>query len=98
VYKFRKLTFLTVLLVPHWRDNKRSRLDKNFWFSTGQIVHAIQAAPAHKPTQASVSLTKGLRHNPPLENLRNFYHADPLSHFGLLYGATLNSFRSKTRQ
>jgi len=40
---------------------KRSRLNKNFWFSTGRIVHAIQASPTHRPALASVSLTKGQR-------------------------------------
>jgi len=58
---------------------KKSRLDKNFWFSTERIVHAIQAAPPHMPALASVSLAKGQRHNPSLENWRNFYQADPLN-------------------
>jgi hypothetical protein len=60
------------------KSTKRSRLDKNFLFSTGRIVHAIQAAPTHRPALASVSLTKGPRYNPSLENYRNFYQAaDP---------------------
>jgi len=57
------------------KSTKKSRLNKNFWFSTGRIVHAIQAAPTHRPALASVSLTKGQRHNPYLENWRNFYKA-----------------------
>jgi hypothetical protein len=60
---------------------KRSRLDKNFWFSTGRIVRAIQAAPTHRPALASVSLAEAQRYNPSLENLRNFYQAYPLNNF-----------------
>jgi hypothetical protein len=71
----------SIFLLYFWLDPKvpsasrRTRLDKNFWFSTGRIVHAIQAAPTHWPALASVSLTKGQRQNPSLENLRNFYQA-----------------------
>jgi hypothetical protein len=43
------------------KSTKRSRLDKNFLLSTGRIVHAIQAAPTHRPALASVSLAKGQR-------------------------------------
>jgi hypothetical protein len=50
-------------------------LDINFWFSTDRIAHAIQAAPAHLLTLASVSLTTGHFCNPSLENFRNLYQA-----------------------
>jgi len=65
-----------------WFDPKdsaswRTRLDKNSSFSTDRIPHAIQAAPPHNPKHASVLLTNTQSWNSSIENLRNFYQANP---------------------
>ncbi|HRW97760.1 MAG TPA: hypothetical protein P5104_09560, partial [Bacteroidales bacterium] len=73
--KVNHIFYFVLLACP--KSTKRTRLDKNFWFSTGRIVCAIQAAPAHTLSLASVLLTNGLRCNPSFENWRNFYNAGP---------------------
>jgi hypothetical protein len=47
---------LSFVLTQKKVTKKKSRLHKNFLFSTGRHSHAIQAAPPHWPTLASVSL------------------------------------------
>ena len=54
-YPFDLLSFV---LTQKKVTKKKSRLYKNFLFSTGRLIHAIQAAPSHRPTLASVSLSK----------------------------------------
>jgi hypothetical protein len=47
---------LSFVLTQKKVTKKKSRLHKNFLFSSGRLSHAIQAAPSHWPTLASVSL------------------------------------------
>jgi hypothetical protein len=77
---------------------KKSRLNKNFLFSTGRIVHAIQAAPTHRPSLASVSLAKARRNNPSLENLRNFYQAARLQAPGCRFQLPMSLYYEATRR
>jgi len=54
-----------------------TRLYENCLFSTDRLCHATQAAPSHRPAHASVSLARGLRNEPSLENHRSFHNVGP---------------------